>query len=501
MKLLSIVVAIVTAVLVVAIGLMLGPGASWWLEHVDGVTGLTGKDLAAAVDAVRGRALAVATGLAALLAIYYTARNADTARRAFQLGERGHDTDRYGKAADQLGHDKAHVRLAGLYAFEQLAQDNVALRQTTVNVLSAYLRMPYPLPKNDQEASSSAEKDEASPADGDKRDLQVELQVRLTAQRILVTHLRYPSAIRRHWWERAAAPPTQFWSGIQLDLTGALLIDLDFRDCRVNDASFRGAAFSGNAMFSGTTFTGNALFDGATFDGRVSFRKAAFSGNTMFSGAVFSSDVVFEEVAITARATFDGAAFGGSAWFAESAFHDPVSFEKATFHGLASFEKAAFSSGAMFDQVTFSQNASFGGTTFKGYALFGRATFSGITSFAKATFNARTYFDGAAFSLHASFSDATFGDDATLSRATFGRDAVFDQVTFSRKALFHQTVFSGHASFTRCRLGQDAEVDGATVTAEALGAEHEWPPNWSVQPDGKGGGLLRREVAHTDTGT
>src|SRR4051794_22826158 len=112
MKPLSIVVTLAAVALVVAISWMLGPGASWWLEHVDGVIGLQGEKLAAAVDAVRGRVLAVATGLAALLAVYYTARNADTARRTFQLGERGHDTDRYGKAAEQLGHAQAPVRLA-----------------------------------------------------------------------------------------------------------------------------------------------------------------------------------------------------------------------------------------------------------------------------------------------------------------------------------------------------------------------------------------------------
>ncbi|MGW3347102.1 hypothetical protein ACWDA3_27680 [Nonomuraea rubra] len=64
------VVTLAAAVLVAAIGWLLGPGASWWLEHVDGVTGLTGEKLAAAVDAVRGCALAVATGLAALAAVF-----------------------------------------------------------------------------------------------------------------------------------------------------------------------------------------------------------------------------------------------------------------------------------------------------------------------------------------------------------------------------------------------------------------------------------------------
>ncbi|MEU0484077.1 hypothetical protein ABZ260_33455 [Streptosporangium sp. NPDC006013] len=79
------------------------------LEYFDGVRGLVGKDLAAALDAVRGRAPAIATGLIALVAVYYTARNADTARRTFQLGEQGHVTDRYTKAIEQLGSDKLDI--------------------------------------------------------------------------------------------------------------------------------------------------------------------------------------------------------------------------------------------------------------------------------------------------------------------------------------------------------------------------------------------------------
>src|SRR5205823_15025391 len=52
-------------------------------------------------------------------------------------------TELYTKAADQLGSDKAPVRLAGLYALERLAQNNPTQRQTIVNLLCAYLRMPY----------------------------------------------------------------------------------------------------------------------------------------------------------------------------------------------------------------------------------------------------------------------------------------------------------------------------------------------------------------------
>jgi hypothetical protein len=52
-------------------------------------------------------------------------------------------TELYTKAVEQLGSDKAPVRLGGLYALERVAQANPGLRQTIVDVICAYLRMPY----------------------------------------------------------------------------------------------------------------------------------------------------------------------------------------------------------------------------------------------------------------------------------------------------------------------------------------------------------------------
>lgn len=40
----------------------------------------------------------------------------------------------------------AAVRMAGLYALERLAQSHPAHRQTVVNVIRAYLRMPFDPP-------------------------------------------------------------------------------------------------------------------------------------------------------------------------------------------------------------------------------------------------------------------------------------------------------------------------------------------------------------------
>jgi ABC-type transporter Mla subunit MlaD len=51
--------------------------------------------------------------------------------------------ERFATAAEQLGSKKPAVRLAGVYAMAGLADDWQENRQTCVDVLCAYLRMPY----------------------------------------------------------------------------------------------------------------------------------------------------------------------------------------------------------------------------------------------------------------------------------------------------------------------------------------------------------------------
>ena len=125
-------------------------------------------------------------------------RNGRHAHEEFDATQR-RVTDLYTKAADQLGSDKAAVRLAGLYALERLAQGNPSHRQTIVDVICAYLRMPY-MPPDDatvpptpfrrrRPRPSGLVVANPSPSATDPRE---ELQVRITAQDILRRHLVLP---------------------------------------------------------------------------------------------------------------------------------------------------------------------------------------------------------------------------------------------------------------------------------------------------------------------
>ncbi|WP_433263977.1 pentapeptide repeat-containing protein [Actinosynnema sp. CS-041913] len=223
------------------------------------------------LDVIR-TASSIVLGAGGAAALLLTARKQRYTE--LDLVQKDHDaterrvTELYGKAADQLGSDKAPVRLAGLYALERLAQGNPAHRQTIVNLLCAYLRMPFTPPPEVRA--------HAVPRDAVRFQ---EQEVRQTALGLLAGHLR-PDR------------PEVFWSDIELDLSHATLVKLTLTHARVRQASFVGTTFVGPATFRGTEFTGQADFREAQFRGLADFRRVGF-GDAVFRGARFAGETDF----------------------------------------------------------------------------------------------------------------------------------------------------------------------------------------------------------------
>ena len=261
-------------------------------------------------------------------------------------------TELYTKAVEQLGSDKAPVRLGGLYALERLAQDNPEHRQTIINVICAYLRMPFsptgPTSKEEPETTEDLGEPagETEARTGEVGDTwHQERQVRLTAQRILGEHLRDDRAEDK----RSTDPPSpRFWPDIRIDLAGATLVNFNLDNGVMAYANFSGATFSGGAAFIEATFTGDAEFSRATFSGGAAFIEAIFTGIAEFDEATFSGGVG------VSRATFSEATFSRAAVFMGATFSGDAAFEGATFSGAALFDSATFRGAALFGSATFS---------------------------------------------------------------------------------------------------------------------------------------------------
>ncbi|NRQ33101.1 pentapeptide repeat-containing protein [Nonomuraea sp. NN258] len=274
--------------------------------------------------------LAVVAGIGGVVALVVAYRK----QRVTEAGENREQaklyTERFDKASDKLGDDAAAVRLAGVHALAALADDWAGGRQTCIDVLCAYLRMPY----------------EVSP----EPDASVE-------HRLL---LRSMAEVRRTIWGligarlRLAAGPS--WRGHDFDFTGAVIdCDVPFFGVRLSSGTlmFNGAQIvDGNVWFHDTEFSGCevVLSNMELIGGELSFQGAKFSSGVIWLvGTQFrGGEVSFGADFCGAEVWFHGARFGGGkVWFDQARFlNGKAYFGAARFNGSeVTFEGARFDGG------------------------------------------------------------------------------------------------------------------------------------------------------------
>jgi len=208
----------------------------------------------------------------------------DVSRRAHQdaLNQRYHD------AAAQLGHAEAPVRLAGVYAMSRLADDWVERRQQCVDVLCAYLRLPY------------------EPKAGAKGHRPGDREVRRTIIRQIRDHMRPSSEAR--------------WDGCNFIFEGAVfdcgdLSKAEFRKgCHV---SFYGARFVDGTfdLWKIRLLDGSRMYfeKAETRGGSIRLANAwiAKGGNLSLKGATLAEgSVVRDDVKVEAGAKVDWGPLG-----------------------------------------------------------------------------------------------------------------------------------------------------------------------------------------------
>lgn len=291
----------------------------------------------------------VRTGLLAALGALGAGGGLAYTARTFRLSQIGQLTSRFESASKQMGDEDQTVRLAGIHAMAQLADEWTAQRQTCIDVLCAFLRVT---------GSPARQPDDLREA-------------RRTALRIIKAHL-----IQKRGQTS--------WQGHEFDLTGAVLKEADF-----TGITFAGARF----LFEDVQFGEGVRFDGATFAGsHVSFRGARLSANSRvsFTNASFlRGEVLFDDVIFGGGETrFDHAVFepnclvtfkgaqigaGGSVYFKHATVQGPgLCFANARFspgQGEVRFDHARFSGTVRFDGAEFGRDVHFDDADFAGAKL------------------------------------------------------------------------------------------------------------------------------------
>ncbi|AOS64269.1 Pentapeptide repeats (9 copies) [Actinoalloteichus hymeniacidonis] len=271
---------------VLSVGIGLG-GWQWQRAET-----LTGNDRVTAQNEAVRTGLTAAGGVGAVFALLLAVRRqrsteAVAEENRFDAAER-RVTELQLKAVEQLGSEKAPVRLGALQALDRLGDGNPEHRQTVIDLLCSYLRMPF------REPGSMPENPTAEQLADDEERAQ-ERVVRLTAQRLLADRLRAADGSAatamvnpRHW-------PGRF----DLDLNRANLINFDFVGCVLHQADFSNAVFTGNARFDDAVFAGEAWFTKARFTSNAVFVETAFVGAVTFDKASFDGGSRFDRVLCT----------------------------------------------------------------------------------------------------------------------------------------------------------------------------------------------------------
>lgn len=436
-------------------------------------------------------------------------------------------TELYTKAVEHLGSDKGAVRLGALYALERVAQAEVAQRQTIVNVICAYLRMPY---SYSQDSYSTKDADQSNPATNSVQDSEYwgERQVRLAAQSILSKHLRDPESAKK----RGDSEPA-FWPDIDLNLSGAALFRLDFRNIKSSEMNFIEATFHEEALFDETEFPPTASFNKARFQKNVRFDHAVFTDDAIFNSAVFEDESSFEYTTFKGNANFNkvrfegyaslpaiferGAYFQGASFgrgvnfmgthfpyscdFYEAKFYDGAQFSKAVLNGAgfreayiesanfseaqftqyASFRQTVFGGGvARFDGAEFTNNVKFNGAKFDTEGSFIGAKFGGSAAFYSVTFDKDIEFREAIFKGSAHFPDATFSADSNFSHCDFQEGAHFRKSAFEGSVRFDGVKFQKETQFEHVRFAYIDRINMYDATVADVTGDHHWPPGWKV---------------------
>ena len=123
--------------------------------------GISPKDAAELENKFRTTIAQIFGGLLVLVGLYLTWRrivatdknvevaqkNFEIARRTLSVTEKGHVTERFTRAIDQLGSEKLEIRLGGIYALEKIARDYEDYHWTIMEILTAYVRENSPVKK------------------------------------------------------------------------------------------------------------------------------------------------------------------------------------------------------------------------------------------------------------------------------------------------------------------------------------------------------------------
>ena len=341
--------------------------------------------------------------------------------------------ERYTKAVEQLGDEKAPVRMGGVYTLvglvdewleEKSLSDDERFKegQVIINNLCAYIRSPFTLTSYYDELSEDAPSLEGSYKDKkekfyvDKAILDSEADVRLSIIKEIHDRIQGPDK---------NTPGA--WSDFEYDFSGSTFFyPIDLTDSYyTKPVNFSGSTYQALADFNGSTYEGEANFSGSTYEGGANFNSSTYQAWANFNSSTYQAWANFSGSTYQAWANFSGSTYEGEAYFSGSTYQGWADFSGSTYQGEAYFSRSTYhyQGGTDFRRSTYQALADFTDSTYKSGAYFSRSTYQDVADFIGSIFCSEIYFgqdgDNSSFSR---FTDCApqFYDETSHKNTLFG---------------------------------------------------------------------------------
>ena len=368
--------------------------------------------------------------------------------------------ERYTKAVEQLGDEKAPIRMGGVYTLVGLVdewledesiekyEDRLKEGQVIINNLCAYIRSPFTLSSHydelmqDTPDAEGVYQDKVQEFYADKATLDSEADVRLGIIKEIHDRL--------HGSEENTPGK---WSDFEYDFSGSTFfypVDLT-KSYYKKTVKFSGSTYQGWADFSGSTYQGSmAGFSGSTYQGWADFSGSTYQGGANFSRSTYQN-----------LADFSGSTYQGSmAGFSGSTYQGWADFSRFTYQGsMANFSGSTYQGGADFSGSTYQGSmANFSGSTYQSMADFSHSTYQSMADFRRSTYKDWADFRRSTYKDWADFRRSTYQSMADFSHSTYQGGAYFSRSTYKSEAdfsgsIFYQKVYFGadgdNGSFSR----------------------------------------------------
>ena len=296
--------------------------------------------------------------------------------------------ERYTKAVEQLGDEKAPIRMGGVYTLvglvdEWLEEENLSeperLKegQVIINNLCAYIRSPFTLASHydelskDNPISEGVYKDNQQEFYTDKAEFKAETDVRLSIMKEIHDRL-----------QGSGKNTPGAWSDFEYDFSGSTFfypVDLT-KSYYKKPVNFSGSTYQALADFTDSTYQALADFSRSTYKGGAYFRNSTYQALADFTDSTYKGGAYFRNSTYKGGADFRNSTYKGWADFRNSTYQALADFSRSTYQALADFSRSTYKGEVYFHSSTYQEGADFSRSIFYSENYFGKGKYSNSSS-------------------------------------------------------------------------------------------------------------------------